>query len=76
MAKVKRKNNEYFDKFLNRFKKAVERDDILRTYYAKTFYEKPTARRKKAKELAIKRYKKQLQNETKELNQMRLQVKS
>jgi small subunit ribosomal protein S21 len=76
MAKVKRKNNEYFDKFLNRFKKAVERDDVLRTYYAKTFYEKPTTKRKKAKELAIKRHQKQLQNEIKELKQIRLQAKT
>jgi len=72
MARVTKKNNyETFDRLLNRFKKAVEKDDIVRRYCDKTFYEKPTAVRKKAKAMAIKRHLKTLANEQKVLRELR-----
>lgn len=76
MARVKRKNDyESFDKLMNRFKKLVERDNIVRTYCDKEFYEKPSATKKKAKALAIKRHQKVLRDENKKLHEMRLQSK-
>lgn len=72
MARVTKRNNyEHFDKMLNRFKKAVENDNVLRTYYKNTFYEKPSTVRKKAKSLAIKRHLKQLSNEENALCELR-----
>ena len=72
MPRVTQRNNyEPFDRMLNRFKKAVERDDVIRTYCEKSFYEKPTAVRKKAKAMAVKRHHKQLSNEQKELRELR-----
>jgi len=77
MARVTKKNNyETFDRLLNRFKKAVEKDDIVRTYCEKTFYEKPTTVRKKAKAMAVKRHLKKLANEQKALYELRAFSKS
>jgi len=56
MAKVKLKHpNESFESLLRRFKKAVDKDDIIKTIREKEFYEKPTSRRKRAKAAARKR---------------------
>jgi len=72
MARVTKRNNyEHFDRMLNRFRKAVEKDDVIRTYCGKTFYEKPSAVRKKARAMAVKRHLKKLSNEAKALNELR-----
>jgi len=64
MAKVERKSeHEHFDKLLNRFKKAVDNDNVLRIVQENTYYTKPTTKRKKAKALAVKRQQKQLRDE-------------
>jgi len=60
MAKVELKHpNEYFDSLLRRFKKAVDRDDIIKECRKHEFFEKPCERRKRAKAAAIKRTEKQ-----------------
>ena len=56
MAKVKLKHpNESFDSLLRRFKKAVDKDDIIKDFRKHEFYEKPSVKRKRAKAAAIKR---------------------
>ena len=60
MAKVKLKHpNESFESLLRRFKKAVDKDGILKKVREKEFYEKPSTRRKRAKAAAKKRQQKQ-----------------
>ena len=56
MAKVKLKHsNEYFDSLFRRFKKAVERDDVIKDIRQHEYFEKPSEKRKRAKASAIKR---------------------
>jgi ribosomal protein S21 len=76
MARV-RKRNEYdtFDKMLSRFKKIVDKDNIIRTYCEKEFYEKKSLVRKKARDMAVKRHKRTLRDENNKLKEMRLQSK-
>ena len=60
MAKVKLKHpKESFESLLRRFKKAVDKDDVIKDYRKHEFYEKPSSRRKRAKAAAIKRTEKQ-----------------
>lgn len=63
MPKVKLKHpNEYFDSLLRRFKKAVDKEDTLKDFRKKEFYEKPSSKRKRAKAAAKKRTEKQHQS--------------
>lgn len=56
MATVKLKHpNEYFDSLYRRFKKAVDNDDIVKSYRKHEYFEKPCERRKRAKAAAKKR---------------------
>ncbi len=56
MAKVKLKHpNEHFDSLLRRFKKSVDKEDTLKDYREKEFFEKPSSKRKRAKAAAKKR---------------------
>ncbi|AZP36179.1 30S ribosomal protein S21 [Candidatus Annandia adelgestsuga] len=55
MPVIKVKENESFDITMRRFKRACEKSGILAEIRKREFYEKPTIKRKKAKELAIKR---------------------
>ncbi len=56
MAKVKQKHaNEHFDSLLRRFKKLVDKDNILKVHRQKEFYEKPCQKRNRAKAAAMKR---------------------
>lgn len=77
MARATLKLNGYdnFEKLLNRFKKSVERDNVLRDYQEKMEYEKPTTKRKKAKALAVKRHQKQLRDENTALDELRSQAR-
>jgi len=60
MAKVKLKHpKESFESLLHRFKKAVDKDDIIKDIRKNEFYEKPSSKRKRAKAAAIKRAEKQ-----------------
>lgn len=61
MPKVTPKHkNERFDAMLRRFKKAVDRADVLKELRAREAYEKPSAKRKRARAAAKKRWKKRL----------------
>ena len=61
MPKVELKHkNERFESMLRRFKKAVDRADTLKELRAREAYEKPSAKRKRAKAAAKKRWKKKL----------------
>ena len=61
MPKVTLKHkNERFDALLRRFKKAVDRDDTLKELRSREAYEKPSAKRKRNKAAAKKRWKKKL----------------
>ena len=55
---VKKHPNESFDAVMRRFKKSVERDDLMNTIREKEFFEKPAQRRKKAKAAAVSRARK------------------
>lgn len=62
MPKVSQKHyNESFEALLLRFKKVVDRADVIKDIRKKEFFEKPTAERKRKKAAAKKRYQKQLQ---------------
>lgn len=76
MARVSQKNEyEPFDRMFNRFRKAVADDNVVKVYCEKSFYEKPTAVRKKAKDMAKKRLNRKLSEERNALKIMRLQHK-
>ena len=58
MPKVALKHpNESFESLLRRFKKAVEKSDILKTLREYECYEKPSERKKRLKAAAVKRWK-------------------
>jgi len=62
MPKVSQKHyNESFEALLRRFKKAVDRADVIKDIRKKEYFEKPTAERKRKAAAAKKRYQKQLQ---------------
>ena len=48
--------NEKFEGLFRRFKKAVEKDGILKECRRREYYEKPCAKRKRAKAAARKRH--------------------
>jgi small subunit ribosomal protein S21 len=48
VAKVEVKNNNV-ERAISKFKRSVDNDGILQTYREKQFYEKPSARRRRAK---------------------------
>ena len=47
--------DEPFEKMLNRWKRAVDKSDILNDFYRKEFYEKKSEKRTRARAAAIKR---------------------
>lgn len=49
--------NESFESLLRRFKKSVEKSDILKTLREYEAYEKPSERKKRLKAAAVKRWK-------------------
>jgi small subunit ribosomal protein S21 len=60
MPSVKPKHQyETIDQLIRRFKRQVERADVIKDIRKKEFYEKPTAKRKRKKAAAKKRYQKQ-----------------
>ena len=56
MPGVVAKKGESFEKLMRRWKRAVEKDDIMNELRKREFYEKPTAARKRAKAAARKRW--------------------
>lgn len=57
------RENESFDVALRRFKRSCEKAGIPSKLRQIEFYEKPTAKRKRKKAAAVKRYQKKLQKE-------------
>ena len=56
MAKVSLKHSsESFEQLMRRFKRAVEKQDIIQEVREREHFEKPSARRKRAKAAAVKR---------------------
>ncbi len=55
MPFVKARNNESFESLIRRFKRSVERDDVLSELRKRECFEKPSVHRKRAKAAAIKR---------------------
>jgi small subunit ribosomal protein S21 len=51
--------NEHFEGLMRRFKKAVEKADVLQDYRDHEFYEKPSVTRKRQKAAARKRAQRQ-----------------
>ena len=51
--------HETIDQLLRRFKRSVERADVIKDIRKHEFYEKPTSKRKRRKAAAKKRYQKQ-----------------
>ena len=61
MSKVTLKHpNESFESLMRRWKKAVEKSEILKTLREYECYEKPCERRKRLKAAAVKRWQRQL----------------
>ena len=56
MSGVIAKKNESFEKLMRRFKRAVEKDDLVNELRKREFYEKPTSKRKRARAAAVKRW--------------------
>ncbi len=50
-----RNKHERFESLFRRFKKSVERADVIKELRAREFYEKPSAKRKREKAAAKKR---------------------
>ena len=63
--------NESFDGLLRRFKRAVEKSDLLKDLRKYEFYERPGDKRKRAKAAAVKRQERITQEE----NWLRLGIK-
>ncbi len=63
--------NSSFDVALRRFKRACEKAGIPTKLRQIEYYEKPTAKRKRKKAAAIKRYAKKLQKEQEALERER-----
>jgi small subunit ribosomal protein S21 len=55
--------NDNVEKALRKFKKKVQESGVLQTLRDKETYEKPTTRRKKARNAAVRRWKKRLADE-------------
>jgi small subunit ribosomal protein S21 len=63
MPKVTLKHkNESFEQLMRRFKRAVEKADIIKEVRKRECFEKPSIKRKRAKAAAIKRAAKQQQH--------------
>lgn len=60
MPRVTTRPNEPFEKTMRRFKKAVDRADILQDLRDREFHEKPSLKRKKTRAAAIKRTQKEM----------------
>jgi len=56
MPGVIAKKNESFEKLMRRFKRAVDKDDIINELRKREFYEKPTQKRKRRRAAAVKRW--------------------
>lgn len=61
MPKVTAKPRESFDRLFKRWKRAVDKDDVLKELRAREFYEKPSIARKRAKAAARKRWERKQQ---------------
>lgn len=60
MVHVKLKHpKETFESLFRRFKKAVDKADVIKDFKKHEFFEKPTSKRKRAKAAAKKRTEKQ-----------------
>lgn len=56
MPGVIAKKGESFEKLMRRWKRAVEKDDVMGELRKREFYEKPTSKRKREKAAARKRW--------------------
>jgi small subunit ribosomal protein S21 len=63
MPSVRVRENEPFEAALRRFKRSIEKTGLLTELRARSFYEKPTAERKRKKSAAIKRHHKRLRSQ-------------
>lgn len=55
-----RHKNESFESLMRRWKKAVEKSEVLKDYYNHEFYEKPSVQRKRDRAAAVKRWERKL----------------
>ena len=58
MIKIKSKQNEPFEKLFRRFKRAVEKEGIMREMKKRRHYLKPSERKKEKRKAAAKRRRK------------------
>ena len=58
MIKIKLKQNEAFEKLFRRFKRAVEKEGIMREMKKRRHYLKPSERKKEKRKAAAKRRRK------------------
>lgn len=56
MPKVTARGKESFERLFKRWKRAVEKDDLMKELRSREFYEKPSVQRKRAKAAARKRW--------------------
>lgn len=63
MTYVISKEKENFDNLLKKFKKRIEKDEVLLEYKKRKFYEKPSAKKKREKKQARLRWLRKLKKE-------------
>ena len=56
MPSATARKGESFEKLMRRWKRAVEKDDLMAEVRKREFYEKPTSKRKREKAAARKRW--------------------
>lgn len=71
MASYKLRDNEPFEVAMRKFKKKVDADNILQECRKRECYEKPSIHRKRAKAAAVKRHRRELQEERAKLLELR-----
>ena len=71
MPKAKLRQNESFDSLFRRFKKSVEKSDLLKDLREREFYQKPSEKRKRAKAAAVKRWQRVVEEQKNELRSRR-----
>jgi small subunit ribosomal protein S21 len=63
MTTVKVKDNEGFETAMRRFKRLIEKTDLINDLRSREFYEKPTWKRKRKAASAVKRDKRRLKSQ-------------
>ena len=71
MAKTEQKHpNEHFDGLFRRFRRAVEKDDLIMESRKRDYFETPSSKRNRSKAAAIKREQKRIAGDKNKFKRM------